>query len=243
MLFLPQDSWEIHMTPKKGRGIFATKDISAGTIIGDYIGKVLKTAEEDVSEKDGGLFLLYYHDYASLYPTDIAAPGVHCINHSCTPNSWIRIYKGHTLFFALRHIFPGEEITISYLLRPKDACDPCTHICTCESMVCTGSMHLTEDFFTKWRAFSDTESAQTQRARIRYGKVLPLLATYPKEISDNSIYPLFGNRDEKPYILMNKKLPPVEKLRTYIRESGKTLFFPDLATTVYGIKNGEVVTI
>ena len=36
------------------------------------------------------------------------------INHSCQPNSFVRIMHGHIIFFALRDIRPGEEITMDY---------------------------------------------------------------------------------------------------------------------------------
>src|SRR5882672_6267951 len=176
MILLSQDAWEIKMTQKKGRGIFIKNPIAAGTVVGDYIGRVIRTAEEDTHEKENGLYLTYYHVYASLYPLDVKAPGIHLVNHSCAPNCWMYIYKGHTLFFALRHIFAGEELTVSYLLSPEDLCNPCTHRCHCKSIICYTTMHLSKDSYTKWHAFETKQAKQTKRARIRYGKVLPKLA-------------------------------------------------------------------
>ncbi|MDQ3817356.1 MAG: SET domain-containing protein-lysine N-methyltransferase [Acidobacteriota bacterium] len=40
--------------------------------------------------------------------------GTHYINHSCEPNSYMKILYGHIQFYALRDILPGEEITIDY---------------------------------------------------------------------------------------------------------------------------------
>ena len=40
--------------------------------------------------------------------------GTHYINHSCEPNAYMKTLYGHVLFFALRDILPGEEITIDY---------------------------------------------------------------------------------------------------------------------------------
>jgi uncharacterized protein len=164
MILLPDGSWEIKTTEKKGRGIFAAKDITPGTVIGDYIGRVIKTAEEDTSQKDG-LYLMYYHDYASLYPTDIHASGIHLINHSCAPNCWIFTYKGHTLFFTLRKIFAGEELTASYLLSPDAFCDPCGHTCRCGSAFCTRTMHLPEKQFKKWNAFAEEQGKENKACK------------------------------------------------------------------------------
>jgi|SRR6185369_2514444 len=241
MILLADDTWEIKTTRKKGRGIFAKNDIAAGTIIGDYLGKVIRTAEEDTHEKEGGMYLMYYHDYASLYPVDVKEPGIHLINHSCAPNCWMYTYKGHTLFFALRHIFPGEELTVSYLLSPDDDCNPCTHECHCESINCTHTMHLSHDFFNKWDEFEEIQAKKTKRARITYGKPLPRLGQYPKTIPDDPIYTLVGSSHEPSLILKNKTLPSTQELRKLIRETGKTIALPSLKVKIYGIQNDEAI--
>lgn len=242
MIFLPSDSWEIKTTSKKGRGIFATKKILPGTIIGDYLGLVLNPVKDDISEKDHGLYLLYYHDRALIYPADISAPGPHLINHSCMPNSWLYIYQGHTLFFTLRQIYPGEEISISYLLSPNTYCSPCSHQCYCSTLFCTGSMHLSEKKFKKWSAFASVQSAQTKRVPIRYGRVLPLLKEYPFNISDKSVYSLYGSMQEKSIVLSDKKLPSVKKIRTLIRQTGKTILFPNIQLKIFGVEDEAIIS-
>jgi hypothetical protein len=242
MMLLEEDYWEVKKTEKMGRGVFARKAIKAGTVIGDYIGKVIRTADEDTLEKDNILYLMYYHDRASIYPIDTTAPGVHLLNHSCTPNIWIYTYKGHTLFFALRHIFPGEEMNISYLLSPLDAyCNPCTHLCHCGEAVCIGSMHLSEVRFKKWNAFNEREGKKTKKKRVRYGYELPRLSVYPKVIEDDPIYTLFGSSKVPPEILNDKKLPTVEQLRALLREKGKPLAFPSLKKRVVGIQDDQII--
>src|ERR1035437_4421969 len=117
MILLANDYWEIRKTIKKGRGIFTKKDIPKGAIIGDYIGKVIHPRDAVVDEEN--FYLMYYHDYAVIAP-DLEKPGIHLLNHSCVPNVWLSIYQGHTLAFALDKIPKGEELTIPYLLSPKD---------------------------------------------------------------------------------------------------------------------------
>ena len=118
MFLIPEDHWEVRCTKEKGKGIFAKKEIKAGTIIGDYLGKIIKTAEYDLDKDKKGLFLMYFTDRASIYP-DLKKPGIHLLNHSCSPNCWIYTFKGHTLFFALRKIEPGEEPHNFLLTQPK----------------------------------------------------------------------------------------------------------------------------
>ena len=243
MMLLTDDSWEVRKTSKKGRGIFAKKDIDAGLVIGDYIGRVIRTAEEETYEGDNGLYLMYYHDRASLYPTDIKAAGVHLINNSCTPNCWIYTYKGHTLFFAIRHIFAGEELTVPYLLSPLDKfCDPCPHTCHCEGVICTKSMHMSQERYDKWDKFNDAQAKETKRARVRYGHELPKLASYPPAIPDDPIYVLFGSAGKPAKVLLDKKLPPNNKMRDLIRQSGLTLEFPALNKRVLGIQDQVIVS-
>lgn len=241
MFLLPQDYWEIKKTKKKGRGIFAKKDINAGTVIGDYIGKVIKTAEEDTYEEDG-LYLMYYHDYASLYPPDINAAGVHLINHDCAPNTWMYTYQGHTLFFAIRHIFAGEEITVSYLLSPDEACDPCTHQCHCENIICTQTMHLSKERYDKWNEVNEEQTAKTKRKRIRYGKELPQLDAYPQTIPDHPVYTLLGSSKKPSLSRDDEKLPSISEIRKIIRETGRTLAFPKLGLTVFGVDNNVIIS-
>jgi len=190
MFLLADDWWQIKATGEKGLGVFAKKEIKAGTIIGDYLGKVIKTAQYDPDRDKKGLFLMYFTDQASIYP-NLKKPGIHLLNHSCTPNCWIYTYRGHSLFFALRKIIPEEELTILYLLSPKDKdCDPCTHQCKCESKFCTGTMHMSRDKYDKWQKFQNIQKKKTKTAKTVFGQNLPKLSSYPKKIPNNPIYTL-----------------------------------------------------
>ena len=185
MILLNQDFWEIRKTAKKGRGIFAKKEISKGTVIGDYLGKVIHPQDAVVDENN--FYLMYYHDTAAIMP-DLNKPGVHLLNHSCLPNAWLYIYKGHTLAFALKTINKGEEITIPYLLSPQDKfCDPCLHICQCGHPKCNQTMHLTHEQYKKWRKLNDKWASKTKREKVIVGKALPKLKVYPETISTEYI--------------------------------------------------------
>ncbi len=189
MFLIKNDFWQIKATKEKGFGIFCKKEIKAGTIIGDYLGKVIRTAQYDLEKDNKGLYLMYLTDQASIYP-NLKKPGIHLLNHSCTPNCWIYTFRGHTLFFALRKIKPGEELTISYLLSPKDeTCKDCPHACKCESRLCTGTMHLSKLKYEKWQNFQNEQKKKTKTSKVVFGKNLPKLSTYPK-IETNELKPL-----------------------------------------------------
>ena len=82
MFLISKDYWEVRETKEKGRGVFAKKGIAAGTVVGDYLGRVIKTAEYDLDRDKEGLYLMYLTDEASIYP-DLKKPGLHLFNHSC----------------------------------------------------------------------------------------------------------------------------------------------------------------
>jgi SET domain-containing protein len=185
MISLSSKYWEIKDTKNKGRGLFAKMDIPKGLIIGDYLGKVIHPKDAVVDEEN--FYLMYYHDRAAIVP-DLEKTGVHLLNHACIPNSFLYTYKGHTLVFTLKNIFKGEELTIPYLLSPKDNfCNPCLHICKCGNLKCTKTMHLTKEQYAKWRVINDLWSSKTKRQRISYGKDLPQLSSYPKTIAPEYI--------------------------------------------------------
>jgi SET domain-containing protein len=185
MILLEDDYWEIRETKKKGRGIFSKKIILQGTVIGDYLGKIIHPQDAVVDEEN--FYLMYYHDQAAIAP-DLKKPGVHLLNHSCVPNAFLYTHMGHTLAFALRNIAKNEELTIPYLLSPKDDfCNPCLHVCKCGSRKCSKTMHLEKDKYDKWREFNEKWTKRTKRKRISYGKELPMLADYPKTISPEYI--------------------------------------------------------
>jgi len=65
--------------------------------------------------------------------------GTHYINHSCEPNAYMKTIYGHVLFFALRDIERGEEITVDY----EDTLHPDTKRCYCRAPSCRGTINRT----------------------------------------------------------------------------------------------------
>lgn len=241
MILLPQKSWGVKPTKTKGLGLFTKRVIKPGTIIGDYLGKVLRNRELDINIDPANFYLMYYHNNASIFP-DLEIHGIHNINHSCTPNIALFIFQGHTLFFALRHIFPGEELTVSYMLSPQDEhCNPCPHICNCGSKVCKENMHLSKESYDLWQEFQKEMAKKDKRKRISYNSSLSKLTNYPKIISDNQVYSLFGITEKPPLINLSQKLLTVVETRRLIRKSGRVIDFPNLKQKVLGVENNQLI--
>ncbi len=242
MMLLPKDYWEIRNSEGKGRGIFARKDIEAGVIIGDYLGKIIRPEEEDTYDSGEHFYSMYYHDRASVFPK-LNQPGIHLFNHSCTPNCWMYTYKGHTLYFAIRHIFKNEELTIHYLLSPLDKyCKPCTHLCDCGATICFHTMHLSEEKYKKWEKFHDDEAKKTERERVKFGQELKKLDVYPESIPDNPIYTLFGAKGKHAAYVSTHKVPSVNEVRKLIRETGRTLAFPKANLCIHGVLDNLLIS-
>lgn len=242
MFLLPGDHWIVKNTKKKGRGIYTQRDIEGGTVIGDYLGKVIKPSDENDIDESKNFYLMYYHDRASIFP-DLTKPGIHLFNNSCTPNCWMYTYRGHTLYFALRHIFAGEELTVSYLVSPQDKyCNPCTHLCKCDSILCTQTMHLSEKRYKEWAKIHDEQAKKTKREPIKFGTDLPPLSSYPKNITDHPIYTLYGALHKEAYDVDGKKMPSVFEIRKLIRKTGRTLKFKALNLHVLGILDYLIIS-
>lgn len=137
VFFIPQDSYEIKQTKKKGRGIFASIKIKSGTIIGTYSGKILSYEEIDPKDYE---YLMYLNDEVGIV-ADKDKIGVHLLNHSCQPNCAMQISTGNTTFVAIKDVNPQEELTISYRYPSQDTCTDCNHKCFCESPNCLKTMH------------------------------------------------------------------------------------------------------
>jgi SET domain-containing protein len=56
------------------------------------------------------------------------------INHSCLPNTFMRVCRGHVEFYALRDIQKGEELTCDYIESHHNGTLPCR----CGTVNCRG---------------------------------------------------------------------------------------------------------
>lgn len=238
------DTFRVHKTKKKGSGIFATADIPAGTVIGDYLGTMIRAEEED--EKKQGLYCLTFND-ASCILANPKKVGIHLINHSCLPNCTMYPYESHTMFVARRKIFKGEELTVSYLLGiPDHECNPCTHACMCGEELCQGSMHCAD---AETDAYCDFESAVRKQKHWRipkktpvpFGKELPALDLYPATVSDHPAIDLYASSKKRPVVYRGGYIPKVSQLREMIRTTGRACSFPRVGIVITGIKKGSTI--
>ncbi|MFA6194270.1 MAG: SET domain-containing protein-lysine N-methyltransferase [Patescibacteria group bacterium] len=246
MFLIPADYYQIKKTKKKGRGVFARREIPAGTIIGDYVGLLIKDEKAELLEKKYGnaCYSMDYNDNGlSIFPVDVKAPGVHLINHSCSSNCDAYFYFGHTLYFALRRILPGEELTIDYGFDTDNSNKKeFLHPCFCGSPFCRGTMYTSDAKLRRYGAFYRAETKGQKFKTFAAGKILLPLEKYPPEIQDNVVFNLFADREAAPLNQEDEKMPSISELRKRLRESGRILNFKKIGLKVSAIVEGLIVS-
>ena len=97
-----------------GKGCFATVHFPRGKKIAEYAGERITNAEAERRAHHRRVLRICAIDSRWSLDGSRGGNGTHYINHSCAPNGYMKILYGHIQFYALRDIFPGEEITIDY---------------------------------------------------------------------------------------------------------------------------------
>ena len=127
----------VRKSPINGRGCFATRKFAKRKKIAEYAGE--RISDWEAMRRARGRRHLRICDVDGKWSLDgaIGGNGTHYINHCCRPNAYMRTLYGHVLFFALRDIKPGEEITIDY----EQTLLPDSRRCHCGSRNCRGTIN------------------------------------------------------------------------------------------------------
>jgi SET domain-containing protein len=101
---------------RKGRGLYATKNIKEGTRIINYIGKIITKKQTEESEKFNNDKPIYLFNLNKRYDMDgdVSWNTARLINHSCSNNC---DYNGTGLKLwvtAIKDIKKSEELTADY---------------------------------------------------------------------------------------------------------------------------------
>ncbi len=126
----------IQPSPINGKGCFATIQFSSRKKIAEYTGERITNTEARRRAHRRLLRICGIDERWSLDGSR-GGNGTHYINHSCEPNAFMASVRGHILFFALRDIHPGEEITVDYgfTLHPD------SKKCFCGAGTCRGRIN------------------------------------------------------------------------------------------------------
>jgi SET domain-containing protein len=119
------------------RGVYAGERIPPRRKVIEYTGEKIGRRE---TKRRGDGIVTYLFTLDNYWTIDgaVGGSGAEIINHSCDPNLYACILKGHILYMSRRAIRPGEELTIDYRFSDDVARVPCR----CGAKKCRGTINL-----------------------------------------------------------------------------------------------------
>jgi len=142
-----KESMVLYASKIHGLGVYCRKPIAQGEMVIEFAGEVIRKLLTDKREKmyearDIGCYLFTLDKEVAIDST-LKANTARFINHSCEPNCvskniWILGSK-HIVIFALRNIYPGEELTYDYKFQRESLEEKLT--CNCGAKKCRKYMN------------------------------------------------------------------------------------------------------
>jgi SET domain-containing protein len=137
----------VRRSPVHGRGVFATRNILKGEVIGEYVGERISHAEanwryrhRDFSDNHTFLFTV---SSRTVIDASHAGNDTRFINHRCDPNCEPRIRRGRVFIVAIRNIRAGDELGFEYNIGREDDDPPNVdeiYACRCGARRCRGTI-------------------------------------------------------------------------------------------------------
>jgi uncharacterized protein len=123
-----------------GQGCFATQPFKKGRKITEYVGE--RISRREIKKRLANLQRIQICAIDSYWAIDgaVGGNGTQFVNHSCDPNIYVKIQKGHILIFALRDIEAGEELLLDYEYSWHSDDDGCR----CGAKNCRGTMNTAQ---------------------------------------------------------------------------------------------------
>ena len=127
------DNYIIKNSPNKGNGLFSTIDIVANHTIFEFVGNIL--LRENIPDFTGKIASCLLQIGSNKY-LDLVGNTSYFTNHSCLPNSFVKIILNKAFLVSIRDIKKGEELTFDYSLTSTE--DPSTWSmqCNCSMFKC-----------------------------------------------------------------------------------------------------------
>lgn len=108
-----------------GTGIFARSRIPARRKLGELAGERITLREARRRAAVRRRIAIVELPRGGAIDASVGGNEFRYINHSCTPNAYMRIFGGHVEFYALRTIQRGEEVTCDYGETQHEGTLPC----------------------------------------------------------------------------------------------------------------------
>lgn len=108
-----------------GMGAYANERIAAKRKIGSLGGVVISKKEADRRSKLNESIAIVELWNGKALDATINSNELRYINHSCGPNTYMRVINNHVEFYALKDIKKNEELTCNYGLTHHEGTLPC----------------------------------------------------------------------------------------------------------------------
>jgi uncharacterized protein len=120
----------------QGRGLFALSDIPGRRKLGELGGEQITQREARRRARGARcITIVEFGDGTALDASRLGGPFKY-VNHSCEPNTFMRLCRGRVEFYSLRPVKAGEELTCDYGETHHDG-----HLaCRCGSAKCRGRL-------------------------------------------------------------------------------------------------------
>ncbi|HLX23513.1 MAG TPA: SET domain-containing protein-lysine N-methyltransferase [Usitatibacter sp.] len=118
------EALEVRPSAIVGRGLYAGTRIARRSKIGEFEGEVVGLRESRRRAAGRRIVAIVELDGFALDATR-SKRGFRFINHSCTPNTFMRCTATRAEVFALRDIARGEELTLDYGRSHHEGTLPC----------------------------------------------------------------------------------------------------------------------
>jgi SET domain-containing protein len=126
--------FEVKRSRIHGRGLFARSRIPARRKVGELGGEAISQAEARRRAKRAHSIKIVELGDGTAIDASVGGNHFKYVNHSCSPNAYMRIAYGRLEFYSLREIRPGEELTCNYGETHHEG----ALTCRCHSPQCQG---------------------------------------------------------------------------------------------------------
>lgn len=108
-----------------GTGAYAAEFIPVRRKIGSLGGVVISRAEANRRSKMNESIAIVELWNGKALDATVNSNELRYVNHSCGPNTFMRVINNHVEFYALRDIKKNEELTCNYGLTHHEGTLPC----------------------------------------------------------------------------------------------------------------------
>lgn len=132
---IPLSATRVRISKIQGRGLFAGAPLPGRRKLGEISGQLVKLPQARKAIE--GAPQIYFIELSSRWALECSQGNqFKHLNHSCTPNCYLRVFGRRVEVYTLRKIMPGAELTVDYGMTPHRG----GMRCNCGANGCRGKL-------------------------------------------------------------------------------------------------------